>query len=64
MRKHDQIQGALIPNGQGPLERVGSVAYTTDVYINLLTGVATDLLGFPGIRDVTAGPLPRWPALE
>jgi hypothetical protein len=55
MRRHDQIQDALTLNGQGPSDRVGYVAYTTDVYINLLTGVATDLAGFTGFHDVTGG---------
>jgi len=55
MRGHDQIQDALTLNGQGPSDRVGYVAYTTDVYINLLTGVATDLAGFTGFHDVTGG---------
>jgi acrosin len=55
MRRHDQIQDALTLNGQGPSDQVGYVAYTTDVYINLLTGVATDLAGFSGFHDVTGG---------
>jgi hypothetical protein len=55
MRRHDLIQDALTLNGQGPSDRVGYVAYTTDVYVNLLTGVATDLAAFTGVHNVTGG---------
>src|SRR5262249_14918102 len=35
--------------------RLGYVAYTTDVYVNLGTGVATDVAAFRGLQSVTGG---------
>jgi hypothetical protein len=55
MRGQGMIGDALTLNGQGPRGRVGYVAYTKDVYINLQTGQGTDLANFSGIHDITGG---------
>jgi Ca2+-binding RTX toxin-like protein len=48
------IRAALTLNGTGNT-RLGYAAYTTDVYVNLETGVATDVAAFRGIHSVTGG---------
>lgn len=55
MRQHDRIGDALEVNGEGVSDRLGYVAYTTDVYVNLQTGTATDIAAFRGIRNLTGG---------
>jgi hypothetical protein len=55
VRQHDRIGDALTLNGQGQSDALGYVAYTTDVYVNLQTGVATDLAGFSGFHHITGG---------
>jgi hypothetical protein len=55
MRGQGMIDDALTLNGQGQDPRIGYVAYTKDVYINLQTGQGTDLAGFSGITDITGG---------
>jgi hypothetical protein len=50
----DPIMAALTLKGTGNT-RLGYAAYTTDVYVNLRTGVATDVAAFRGIRSVTGG---------
>jgi hypothetical protein len=58
MRNHD-LSGSstLTLNSQSSDGRdsVGYVAYTTDVYVNLQTGVGTDLAGLNGFHRVTGG---------
>src|SRR5262249_31243697 len=48
------IRAALTLNGTGNT-RLGYAAYTTEVYVNLGTGVATDVGAFRGIDSVTGG---------
>jgi hypothetical protein len=55
MRQHDLINDALALNGQGKSDALGYRAYTTDVYVNLQTGTATDIASFTGIRNLTGG---------
>jgi hypothetical protein len=55
MRQHDGIGDALVVNGQGASDALGYRAYTTDVYVNLQTGTATDIASFRGIRNLTGG---------
>ena len=55
MRRHDLMHDALVLHGQGTSDEVGYTAYTTDVYVNLLTGQGTDLAGFSGIHNITGG---------
>jgi len=54
MRRHDLIQDALTLNGQGNTA-IGYVAYTTDVFVDLQLGVATDIAGFSGLSRITGG---------
>ncbi len=54
MRQHDLINDALTLNSQGQ-DRVGYVAYTTDVYVNFQTGQATDIAALNGTFDLTGG---------
>jgi hypothetical protein len=54
MRQHDLIQDALTINGQGNTA-IGYVAYTTDVFVDLQLGVATDIAGFSGLSRITGG---------
>ncbi len=55
MRQHDLINDALVLNGQGTSDALGYRAYTTDVYVNLQTGTATDIASFTGIHNLTGG---------
>lgn len=54
MRQHALIDDALTLNSQGQ-DRVGYVAYTTDVYVNFQTGQATDIAALNGTFDLTGG---------
>jgi hypothetical protein len=54
MRQHTLIDDALTLNSQGQ-DRVGYVAYTTDVYVNFQTGQATDIAALNGTFDLTGG---------
>jgi hypothetical protein len=54
MRQHELIQDALTVNGQGNTA-LGYVAYTTNVFVDLQLGVATDIAAFSGLSRITGG---------
>ena len=54
MRQHNLIQDALTLNGQGNTA-IGYVAYSTDVFVDLQLGLATDIAGFSGLSRITGG---------
>jgi Ca2+-binding RTX toxin-like protein len=48
------VRGALTVNGRGNTA-LGYAAYTRGVYVNLRTGIATDLSAVRGVHEVTGG---------